>query len=493
MSLIRIVDLSFTHNGGVEPVFLHVSLELNTDWKLGLIGRNGRGKTTFLKLLTGQYPYAGRIVADVGFEYFPYEVPDAQHCVEAIAKRLLGGVWQRWRLIRELSLLDIGEEMLACPFDTLSHGQRTKILLAVMFLRENGFLLIDEPTDHLDLAGREAVSRYLSAKKGFILVSHDRRFLDGCIDHVMSINQRSIDIHQGNFSTWNRNKNRREQFEKRQNDRLRKEIRRLSIASRQAAHWSDRVESTKYNTKNSGLRPDRGFIGHKSAKMNRRAKALAARREQALEKKAGLLLDIDEADALKIQIAPVRKKRLVALDGVSLYYGAREAVHETSLSIWRGERIALCGQNGSGKTSILKLITGGDIRHTGQFYKANDLKISYVPQEIPPLSGSVAQYARENGVQRSQFQTILRKMGFTRQQLDVDMCGFSAGQKKKILIAKSLCDCAHLYVWDEPLNYIDVLSRMQIEEVIQTNGCTMIFVEHDRAFMDAVATRVVQL
>ena len=130
---------------------------------------------------------------------------------------------ETWALCRELSLLEVEEEVLYRPFSTLSQGEQTKVLLALMFLMEGRFLLVDEPTNHLDLHGREVVSRYLSRKHGFILVSHDRSFLDSCVDHVLSLNRTGLEVQQGNFSSWWKNKEYRDQFEQGEQDRLRKE------------------------------------------------------------------------------------------------------------------------------------------------------------------------------------------------------------------------------------------------------------------------------
>ena len=120
---------------------------------------------------------------------------------------------EQWQIMRELSLLELSDDILWRPFDTLSNGERTKALLAGMFLRENSFLLIDEPTNHLDMRARQTVSDYLRTKKGFILISHDRAFLDGCIDHILSINRADIEIQRGNFSTWLTNRERQDAFE----------------------------------------------------------------------------------------------------------------------------------------------------------------------------------------------------------------------------------------------------------------------------------------
>ena len=151
------------------------------------------------------------------------------------------------------------------------------------------------------------------------------------------------------------------------------------------------------------------------------------------------------------------------------------------------------GSNGSGKSSIIKLLRGEEIPHSGLLSIGSKLIISYVPQDSSFLKGDLSDYALEYGIDESLFKAILRKLDFKRVQFEKDMSDFSAGQKKKVLIARSLCEHAHVYIWDEPLNYIDILSRMQIEELITTYRPTMIFVEHDRVFCDNISTKTVHL
>ena len=200
MSLINVTDLPFSYDGSYENIFENASFQLDTEWKLGFTGRNGRGKTTFLNLLLGKYTYKGKISASVSFEYFPFEVEDkTQFTIDVI--RSYAESIENWKILRELNLLDVSEDILYRSFETLSNGERTKALLAALFLKENSFLLIDEPTNHLDAEARKAVCSYLNRKKGFILVSHDRAFLDGCIDHILSINRTDIETQKGNFSS----------------------------------------------------------------------------------------------------------------------------------------------------------------------------------------------------------------------------------------------------------------------------------------------------
>lgn len=488
MSQIKITNLSFTYPGGFDPVFENASLSIDTDWKLGFTGRNGRGKTTLLRLLMGEYDYSGSIVKSVDFDYFPFRIPEpdklSQTALEEIHPDLVP-----WRLLREMAALSLDEELLYRPFSSLSNGEQTKLLLALLFSRENRFLLIDEPTNHLDLEGREQVSRYLNGKKGFILVSHDRAFLDGCVDHILSINKATIEVQRGNFSSWWQNKELRDGFELAENEKLKKEIKRLKETAREKAQWADRIERTKI-----GQGPcDRGNIGHKAAKMMARAKAIEGRRQRAVEEKSKLLKDIEDADALKLRQEDYFGSRLLFVKDLSVDYGAGPVFEGLGFTLEKGERVALRGKNGCGKSSVLKLVCGESIPHSGVFELGSRLRVSYVPQDASFLRGGLSAYARDCGIDESLFKAILHKLDFTKTQFDKDMAEFSAGQKKKVLIARSLCEPAHLHVWDEPMNYIDVLSRMQIEELLLRYTPTLLFVEHDRAFCDRVATKIIEL
>lgn len=294
MSLIQVSNLTFCYEGSCDNIFENVSFQIDTDWRLGLTGRNGRGKTTLLRLLQGMYPHRGTIRASVGFDYFPYTVPDPEECPLELLPAICPEVPQ-WCFLRELAPLEVPEEALYRPFSTLSGGERSRILLAMLFSRDNRFLLIDEPTNHLDRAGRELVSRYLRSKRGFLLVSHDRAFLDGCVDHILSINPSGIELQRGNFSSWYENKQRRDAYELAQNAQLKKEIGRLKEAARQSSAWADRVESTKIGANSAKVKGEadamggRAFIGEQSRRMQQRRKNLERRQQNAIEEKSALL------------------------------------------------------------------------------------------------------------------------------------------------------------------------------------------------------------
>lgn len=488
MSMIKITNLTFAYEGSYDNIFENVSFTIDTDWKLGFVGRNGRGKTTFLNLLLGKYEYEGKIETNVKFAYFPYEVKDLNLDTLTILKEISKNTYD-WELIREIAYLNVKEEVLYRPFKTLSNGERTKVLLAALFLNDEKYLLIDEPTNHLDLEGRKVVADYLKKKKSFILVSHDRSFIDEVVDHILAINKTNITVESGNFSSYFINFKRQEQFEITNNERLKKDIKNLQEAAKRTSSWSDKREASKI-----GNGPcDRGYIGHKAAKLMKRAKSYEDRMTKSIENKQKLLKNVEEEEELKINPLAYPKDILINLEKVIPYY-EQNITKPVTFTINKGDRIVLTGQNGAGKSTFIKLISGyNDISYHGLINKGSNLKISYVSQDTSFLKGSLNDFINDNYLDETLFKTILRKMDFKRDQFQKDMGNYSYGQKKKVLIAKSLCEKAHLYVWDEPLNYLDIYTRIQLEDLILNYQPTLVLVEHDKTFIDKIATKIIKI
>lgn len=488
MGIIKVNNLTFGYEGGSDDLFKEVSFQIDTKWKLGLIGRNGRGKTTLMKLLKGELEYRGSITKTVEIDYFPFEVKNKEYLTIDVVEEISDN-FELWKLNKEMTFLDLDKEVLYRPFNTLSNGEQTKILLAILFLRENNFILIDEPTNHLDIEARIKVNEYLNKKSGFILISHDRDFLDNCVDHIMSINKTDIDIQKGNYTSWHENKLRLDNFEINKNEKLKKDIKKLEKAAKRTSNWSDKVENTKI-----GQGPcDRGAIGHKAANMMKRSKAIDERVNRAIEEKKGLLKNIENKETLKISADNYHKEKLIEVRNVSIKYYDKEIFEKISFEVNKGDRICIIGKNGVGKSSLIKAILGKNIDYTGEIFIEKNIKISYINQEIELKKEKLDEYAQRKGIDQTMLKTILRKLGFEREKFDEYMCNFSDGQKKKVELARSLCTKAHIYVWDEPFNYLDIISREQLEELINESNATFIFVEHDVRFIENVGSKKIIL
>ncbi len=549
MARINVSGLTFYYEGSFDNIFENVSFAIDTDWKLGFIGRNGKGKTTFLNLLLGKYEYQGSINTSTVFEYFPFEM-EAEwmnyNTIDVIEH--MDTDYELWKICRELDLLQADSELLYRPYITLSHGERTKIMLTVLFAKEQHFLLIDEPTNHLDMPTRELLVDYLKHKKGYILVSHDRWFMDQCVDHVLVLNRNTIEVEKGNFSSWWENKQKKDAFELAENEKLKKEITKLTASARQRAMWADKVEATKIGfdpvREHDRFLDTRAYIAAKSKKQQKQSKQLEQRSAAAIEDKKSLLKDLEENVDLKLIPLNHHKEIYIECRDYSVGYQPDSMViKHLTMKLSRGDRMIIQGKNGCGKSTFIKAILqqpgivvlnqptllsadlekeqpirsaitsdkdskgskdnkdnkdnrdSKDIKkaqlcESGTLETASGLIISYINQDTSFLCGRLEDYIEKCGVEESLFKAILRQLDFERVQFEKPMEAYSEGQKKKVLIAGSILQQAHLYIWDEPLNYIDVFSRMQIEQLIMKYKPTMLLVEHDRTFSEKVATKV---
>ncbi|MBR3635764.1 MAG: ABC-F family ATP-binding cassette domain-containing protein, partial [Lachnospiraceae bacterium] len=368
--------------------------------------------------------------------------------------------------------------------------------------------LIDEPTNHLDMDTRETVKEYLASKKGFILVSHDRDLLDAVIDHVLVFNRNTIEVQAGNFSSWWENKEKQDAFAIAENEKHLKEIGKLKSAADRTGRWADKSENSKIGfdpvKEHDRCIATRSYIGAKTKKAQARVKNYEKRVEREIEDKEGLLKDIEKITDLKLNPLKHFKEVLISASDLGLKYKDSENTlfENLKFDVRQGERVVLVGRNGCGKSSIIKAILfeinkkdhesqTGDLIISGSLNTASSLTVSYINQDTSFLKGSLKDFCRQRGLSESLLLSVLRHLDFERSQFEKNMEDFSEGQKKKVLVASSLITPAHLYIWDEPLNYIDVFSRMQIEKLIETYNPTMLIVEHDVRFRQRIATKTV--
>ena len=480
MPMITIRNLAFGYDGSDAMLFDDVNLTLDTTWKLALAGRNGRGKTTFFKLLKGELRYGGTITGVPQTVEFPMAtLPDNEE----------------WRVRKELNLMGADPDIMWRPMETLSGGERTKLMLANLFAADGIYPLIDEPTNHLDRQGREKVAEYLAAKEGFILISHDRDFLDRCTDHTLVITRSGVELVNAKFSTWWENNEQRQESEKARNEQLKKEMGAIETAMKKNASWSGKAEGYKNRAHApSKVAEDhfrRAYEGKKASKLMSLAKNLENRNERKLQEKQSLLKDLEREQTLKITGSEHHDRKPVSLKDVTITRYGQIIAEGISFELEKGQKLELQGTNGCGKSTLIKYLAGiGEeegIKAEGDIRIARGLKFSYVGQDTSSLKGTLYDICADRGADRTQFSTILVKMGFTKEMLYRDAGALSLGQKKFVMLALSLCEKADVYLWDEPLNYIDVYMRREIERLVRESDVTMLFVEHDRAFAQAVA------
>lgn len=496
MGTIQIENVNFKYDQMVDNLFDSLNLKIDESWKLGLIGRNGRGKTTLMKLLLGQLDYSGQIVSNLNFYYYPQAVVDKNVPTVEVVKNLAHlEEYDLWKIEIELDKLQVDSSVLKQEFSTLSPGERTKVLLAILFTDESGFQLIDEPTNHLDIEGRKIVSDYLKSKKGFIVISHDKTFLNPIIDHVISINRTDVDVYKGNFDTWQENKNRQDQHELDQKNQLKKDINRLHETAVKRENWSNSAEAQKNkNRYKESVNLDKGFISHKSAKMMKKAKMAEKRVDSAISEKQGLLKNIEIEGPITLNYEELKHPDvLVKVEKLKLKHADVETP-TVDFQLKRNQVLALIGQNGIGKTTIFKQILGlpQPFTQVGEIYKANNLKVSYLAQDNE-LNGNIRQLAEDKKIEPEMVFSNLRKLGFERYLFEQPVENMSQGQRRKVALALSLSEQANIYFWDEPLNYLDVITRQQIIDAINKQHPTMMLIDHDQDLIDSVATKKIVL
>ncbi len=496
MSQIEIKHLTFSYPGQERPLFQDVDLNLDSEWKLGLFGRNGRGKTTLLKLLQGKLEYQGEITQQVDFTYFPQEATDqSQLAIYALSEN---NSFEEWQLERELNQMGVDPDLLWRPFEILSGGEQTKLMLALLFTDDNGFPLIDEPTNHLDIDGRVQVAEYLKNKKqGFVVVSHDRDFIDACCNHILAIEKMKLELYHGNYSTYQHEKGLRDEYETQQNTKLKKDIGRLKQTSADKKRWAESRESDNHGNPHifgSGGTGHDGPTSARAARTMKRSKSLKKRMDNEISEKKKLLKNIEFIDPLSLAYKSSHHKTLVHTANLELHYDKHSLFAPVSFNVKRGQCVALEGPNGSGKTSILRALTGkftGKV--TGEIRIPANISISYIRQMYENNTGTLQDFASEHQLDFEMFLNNLHKLGLEREVFNQRIENMSMGQQKRVEVAKSLSQEAELYVWDEPLNYLDTYNQDQLIQLLSRTQPTVLLIEHDQHFIGEVADKVVRL
>lgn len=525
MAKITINNMSYYYDDFYHPVYENINLVIKTDWKLGLIGRNGRGKTTLLKLLKGDLePSAGNINVPMEVEYFPYTGECGYIITRDIIKENVGklksiedtmdeiisendearfneysvlqeqyleldGYEMESKILKEMDDMGLEASLLDRAFETLSGGEKTRIMLLTLFLRKKSFILLDEPTNHLDEEGKEAVITYLQKKKGFIVVSHDRSFLDRVIDHVISINKKDITIEKGNYSSWRHNKDKREEFELRTKERLEEEIAQLERSAKTSRTWANIGNMQRYQ-----------FASHGRANgvetYMKQAKRSEARVQDNIEQKKQLLQNYEEVKSLVMHHKnDMEEQCLIKIKELTFKYeeDSKQIIKGFNFEINTGDRVWVKGKNGAGKSTLLKILNGKLPNEAIEY--ADGLEIAMVAQE-PAWKAGYIKEGFEDTVQNPVYERFLElcdHFEMPENFLERPLETYSSGELKKVNIARALAEEHHIILFDEPLNYMDTYFSEQLEEALLKYQPTMIFVEHDSYFGKKIATRTIEL
>ncbi len=314
----------------------------------------------------------------------------------------------------------------------------------------------------------------------------------------MAIENTEIHLYQGNYASYEDTKNKRDQFNRDKNKKLKKEVRRLNESQLRLKNFSSKSENKKnakahHNEIYADI--DKGFLSHKSAKIMKRSKSLSKRMDKNIEAKEGLMTNIEDTPDLTMNFQPNYHHTLLETQQLSLKIEGKPLFKDLNMIIKNQGIVSLEGKNGTGKSTFLKLVLDQtiDVSYQGKLILTNGLQISYLPQDFTEYTGTLKEFAAKQKISYEELLNNLKKMGFPRESFNTKIEEMSMGQQKRVALAKSLVEPADLYLWDEPANYLDVFNQDQLINLLKRVQPAMILVEHDEYFIERVANQRITL
>lgn len=521
-----------TKSFGAKQVFADLKGEINAPTIVGLVGDNGCGKSTLLRILAGQesfdtgeiqqfrhlqtaylaqeLPQAADLVASayvrsglaelVGLETELRELeqrlpvcsgPEASRSLQRYGELLheferCGGYQMDSEVEKALRAVELPAELWELPLGALSGGQKTRLALAKALVAKPDLLLLDEPTNYLDLEGLAWLEQWLKqAGQAVILVSHDRYFLDRVATEIWELDRGGLECFVGNYSAYKAQKEQALQEQYAAYARDQAEKRRLRQLIAQQMQW--------FETAHRQAGQD-DFLRHKAKKGAARAKATVSRMQRVLDQAVEKPWEKDEL-GITFQAPEFSSQSLLAARGVSFSYGEEPLLYGINFELRPGERAAILGANGSGKTTFLRLLLGELAPKAGQLYSSPSLSVGHFSQERDDLDSDSSLLAElmTTGIKRSEAWLILARLGFRDQEVLRPIGTLSVGQRARVSLAKLLVQPHNVLVLDEPTNHLDIRSREKIEEALQDYPGALVLISHDRYFLDATVNQVYHL
>lgn len=504
---------------GANKIFDDISFELHSKARVGLIGRNGTGKTTVFKIIAGledhndgqvtykkgstvgyldqipDYPEIKAIEVlklafndltileeqlnkmeeklsdyeDVNYERTLKEYGDLQHRYE-----IKGGYETKEKIDKICSGFKFSEDFLDKEFDILSGGEKTRVILAKILLEQPSILLLDEPTNHLDLGSVEWLEGYLKDYEGTVLIiSHDRYFLDHVVTEIHEIDNMTTVKYLGNYSYYVEEKERRilDQLEKYKQQQ--KKIKVLEDAIKRFRDWGTRADSEKMFIKARAV----------EKRIDRMEKV---DRPQTNHKKMGLEFSEERRSG----------KEVVSVRNLSKGYENKSLLEETDMDIRFQDYVALLGRNGSGKSTLLKMILEEESPDKGSLRLAESTKVAYMEQEIvfeSPEKSVIVAFKEKYEMTELEARRKLARFLFYADDVFKTIRTLSGGEKVRLSLCMMMEEKVNFLILDEPTNHVDIDSREMIEQALKKFSGTVLFISHDRYFIDQLATKVIQI
>jgi len=531
MHLLSLKEVAFSYTFGEGNLFEKVSLDINSGDRIGLIGPNGCGKTTLLRIIIGeQKPVSGKrslsrsnfqtgyLKQEINTEYegtlleytlaaFP-RIQKLYSELKRLEKDLsnknaatqysllqeefnsLRGWERKAEAEKALTGLGFSKDEIGLDFNKLSSGQKTRADLARILLLQPDFIILDEPTNHLDLSGLEWLEKYLSDFKGTLLViSHDRAFLDKTAEKIWELRRGELKEYKGSYSFYYEQKKKELERKWKEYEYKRKKVKKLKQEAQRKKVWAKRKEKERI-----GAGGAKGYITAVSAKLAKRAKA-AEKRAEKIEKvekpfeEKRISLDFPDFE--------ISGDYVLSVTDLSKSYGSKKLFEELNFSILRGKNLAITGPNGCGKTTLLKIISGEVQADKGEVILGHKVKIGYFDQERTGLSEdkTILIEASESDISGDQVwvRNVLGALMLRKDFVYKKIKDLSEGEKGKVIIAKLLLSGANFLILDEPTNHLDIDAREALENALKDYPGSILFVTHDRYLIKKLAEEVLNL
>ncbi|MCM3718967.1 ribosomal protection-like ABC-F family protein [Fictibacillus phosphorivorans] len=480
---------------GEREIIKGISFEIRQGEKIGLVGWNGSGKTTLVNMLMGRVAYDRGSITTWPLNLKMGYLPQSTDYTLNVEDELTHSAEELFQTSKRLGLhkqIIENEE-----FQHLSGGERLKLSIAKIWANHPEFLILDEPTNHLDLQGinwlKEEVSRYDGAA---LIISHDRRFLDQTVNKIFEIEDGKLNIYDGNYSAYRSEKKRRYEQQKREYEKQQRKVamieEQVSVIKNFAekAHKQAGKGGTLSENRQMGLKQ---FERAKAKKKDKQVKSKLNRLNLELSKK-GVEKPKEEADVFfHFDSAGKRGKRLIEIRGLTKQYGENLLFEKSHFYIKHGERIALIGSNGAGKTTFIKMLLEEEPVTKGSIWKSESMKIAYLSQDVSDLPEDMNVYEyleleERDRVRRAE--TIFANMGLDHAKLSKPISHFSLGERTRVKLVGMILQDYDVLILDEPTNHLDLPSREQLEDTLNEFNGTLMIVSHDRFFVEKLCDKL---
>jgi macrolide transport system ATP-binding/permease protein len=480
---------------GERELFKNLTFEIRRGEKIGLVGWNGSGKTTLVNMLMGRVEQDGGSITtwprNLHMGFLPQST---DYMLDVESEMLKAGdelLMTSKQLGLEKRLIETGQ------FQHLSGGERLKLSIAKIWANHPEFLILDEPTNHLDLQGiqwlTEEVQKYDGAA---FIISHDRHFLDQTVHKIFELEDGELTVYEGDYSAYRDEKKRRNEQHKRDYDKQQRKIEMIEKQVSTLKAWSDKAHreagkgGTPSENRQMGLRE---YERMKAKKKDKQVKSKLNRLNLELSK-TGIEKPKEEADVFfQFDATGKRGKRLVEVQGLMKQFGGIKLFEKSHFYIKHGERIALQGPNGSGKTTFIKMLIGEEQITSGSIWKSESMKIAYLSQDVSDLPEEKTVNEYFNLVEKhlvTKAKTIFANMGIEDTKLEKPIRHLSLGERTRVKLVRMILQEYDVLILDEPTNHLDLPSREQLEETLSQFTGTLIVVSHDRFFVDKLCDKL---